>query len=71
MRGDGMSMDGWTKTLTKKEKKHLRENGIRSTIALEHHMEHVCKSHQAWVNKEPNVVCWDCVSIARKLGVIE
>lgn len=53
------------KLLTKKEQKHLTESSINSQAAMLRQVEFMegRKDHK-------DFVCWDCKSIARKLGLM-
>ncbi len=59
------SLRGWTKKLTKAEKGHLRENGVRTTAQLKEQMEWT-RDHM----QNGGAYCPICVEIGRKLGVI-
>lgn len=52
----------WQQKLTKEERKHLRKNGITTLYEL--------KEIREWQTRlTDKVVCWDCKSIARKVGI--
>lgn len=55
--------------LTKKEQKHLRENKIRTKYDMQKQVEHI----KAFKRDYPDntFVCYECVAIARKLGMWE
>jgi len=56
------------KVLTKKEQNHLtRVGGIGSVAAMKRQVEYMKKLDP----ESPGSVCWDCWSIARKLGIIK
>ncbi len=55
---------GWKK-LTKKERKHLSEEKIRTTAQLQNTFGHQQDLRRTYPSTEP---CWDCKQIARKLG---
>lgn len=68
-----MNLRGWTKKLNKKELKHLRENGIRTTYDLEVQMKFVIGENRKFHDNEGKgaIVCWECIAIARKLEVVQ
>ena len=60
-------LKGWTKKLTKAEKKHLRETaGVRDTYGLKRTLEYTA----AEAKKKNGMYCHECYRIGKKLGVI-
>lgn len=62
----------WRDPLTKKEKKHLTENGIRTKTQMEGQVVFL-KNWEVENKDNPNRAilypCWECKSIAKKLGM--
>lgn len=55
----------WQDKLTKKELKHLRENGILTLSGMERNAEAQAKMRREEDSPEP---CFECWSISQKLG---
>jgi len=58
----------WQDKLTKREKEHMRENGIRTLGDMKKQVRHIKEIRE---NNGPSMVCYDCIDIARKLGLWE
>jgi hypothetical protein len=56
----------WSK-LPKKDKKHLRENKILYKWQFEEQIKHIKKLQNE--GEYPMFVCYDCITIAKKLGM--
>ena len=55
---------GWKGKLTKRELKHLKESGINYKWQLEEQRKHIKD-----LMKKHDRVCYDCVSILKKLDM--
>lgn len=58
----------WKSKLTKKERKHLNEMGIRTIQSMKIQVAHIKGELAKGTN---GIVCWDCIAIAKKLGMWE
>jgi hypothetical protein len=57
------------KVLTKKEQKHLTENKINSMEKMTKQVVFMLKCQEE--DDDPWRFCWDCLFIARKLGMVK
>jgi len=61
-----MATKNW-RTLSKKDKKHLKDNGITCKWQMEQQVKNLKETMQKYPS--PIHPCQDCESIARKLGM--
>lgn len=59
----------WSK-LSKKDKNHLRSNKIYTKDDFERQVIFQKQQLKDFHDNKPHCVCWECISIARKLGLI-
>jgi len=57
----------WKQKLTKKEREHLSENGIKTKYGLEKQMTYMKELERDFPNRP--CPCWECKSILTKLGM--
>lgn len=58
----------WSK-LSKKDKKHLRDNKIFTKYQFEKQVIFQKKQLELFHQEKPHSLCWECISIAKKLGM--
>ncbi len=64
---DIKDLKGWTRRLSKREIKHLRDDAfVRTTAQLKETLEYAVDQHD-----KGDLYCYECYQIAVKLGVIE
>ena len=61
-------MSRWQDKLTKKEKKHLSENGIRTKEGL---LKNYLHQYVLKAQGHPTLRCWECIRITKKVYGVE
>jgi hypothetical protein len=64
-----MKKPKWLKKLNKKEIKHMLDMDIQTKDKFNTQVEILKVELNKFHNGEPSCVCWDCVSICRKLNI--